>query len=133
MPEKRYKRGCGRECLRCWQNNLIHGNPTACKYVIKNDCDYDIIKPENDQIREVIDITIDIKSTDTVNSIIKAFESEVSRSFKPVSGSWWRNLYYQGTELTDRCRRLKYYKIYPEDNPVLSFENYNIHLFFIDN
>lgn len=26
MPDKRYKRGCGRECLRCWRNKLKHGN-----------------------------------------------------------------------------------------------------------
>lgn len=26
MPDKRYKPGCGRECLRCWRNRLKHGN-----------------------------------------------------------------------------------------------------------
>ncbi len=28
MPEKRRRR-CGRGCVRCWQNNLKHNNPTA--------------------------------------------------------------------------------------------------------
>ena len=26
MPEKRYHKGCGKGCLRCWRNNLKHGN-----------------------------------------------------------------------------------------------------------
>ena len=26
MPEKRYVRGCGKSCIRCWVNNLKHGN-----------------------------------------------------------------------------------------------------------
>ena len=25
MPDKRYKRGCGRRCLKCWQNKMKHG------------------------------------------------------------------------------------------------------------
>lgn len=28
MPDKRYKRGCGRRCLCCWQNKLKHGCPS---------------------------------------------------------------------------------------------------------
>ena len=26
MPERRRVRGCGKECIRCWQNNLKHGS-----------------------------------------------------------------------------------------------------------
>jgi len=26
MPERRYARGCGRHCLRCWRNRLVHAN-----------------------------------------------------------------------------------------------------------
>ena len=26
MPEKRYERGCGNQCVRCWRNKLKHGN-----------------------------------------------------------------------------------------------------------
>lgn len=28
MPDKYHKQGCGRTCLRCWENKLKHGNPT---------------------------------------------------------------------------------------------------------
>ena len=36
MPDKRYVKGCGPGCLRCWQNRLKHGNPQAKAYVAKN-------------------------------------------------------------------------------------------------
>lgn len=36
MPEKRRHRGCGKSCIRCWTNNLIHNNPKSDKYVIKH-------------------------------------------------------------------------------------------------
>lgn len=26
MPDKRYKKGCGKSCVRCWINKLEHGN-----------------------------------------------------------------------------------------------------------
>lgn len=26
MPERRYARGCGKNCLRCWRNRLVHAN-----------------------------------------------------------------------------------------------------------
>lgn len=26
MPERRYHRGCGRGCLRCWRNRMKHAN-----------------------------------------------------------------------------------------------------------
>lgn len=26
MPDKRYRKGCGSGCLRCWQNKMKHGN-----------------------------------------------------------------------------------------------------------
>ncbi len=29
MPDKRYTRGCGTTCLRCWRNRLKHGNKEA--------------------------------------------------------------------------------------------------------
>lgn len=33
MPEKRYKPGCGPSCIRCWVNNLKHGNEQAKAYL----------------------------------------------------------------------------------------------------
>jgi hypothetical protein len=29
MPDKRFSRGCGTSCLRCWRNRLKHGNKEA--------------------------------------------------------------------------------------------------------
>lgn len=29
MVDKRYVRGCGGKCLRCWRNRLKHANPNA--------------------------------------------------------------------------------------------------------
>jgi hypothetical protein len=26
MPDKRYKKGCGKNCVKCWINKLEHGN-----------------------------------------------------------------------------------------------------------
>lgn len=26
MPDKRYSKGCGKKCIRCWENRLNHGN-----------------------------------------------------------------------------------------------------------
>ena len=26
MPDKNYKKGCGKSCIRCWKNKLKHGN-----------------------------------------------------------------------------------------------------------
>lgn len=37
MPEKRYHRGCGGECLRCWRNRLKHGCPQAKKFLKKTE------------------------------------------------------------------------------------------------
>jgi len=36
MPDKRYKKGCGPECLRCWRNKLKHGNPQAKKFIAEH-------------------------------------------------------------------------------------------------
>jgi len=33
MPEKRYKRGDGKRCLRCWRNRLKHGNKNKKKKI----------------------------------------------------------------------------------------------------
>ena len=29
MPERRYHRGCGKGCVRCWQNRLKHSNKVS--------------------------------------------------------------------------------------------------------
>lgn len=34
MPDKRTP--CGKECVRCWQNRLRHGNKTAKQFIAKN-------------------------------------------------------------------------------------------------
>ena len=39
MPDKRYAKGCGSSCLRCWQNRLKHANPTVKKYMKKHQID----------------------------------------------------------------------------------------------
>lgn len=26
MPDKRYTKGCGKKCIRCWRNRLNHGS-----------------------------------------------------------------------------------------------------------
>lgn len=39
MPDKRYVKGCGSKCLRCWRNRLIHGNRTVNKYLKVHDLD----------------------------------------------------------------------------------------------
>jgi hypothetical protein len=39
MPDKRYARGCGSSCLRCWHNRLKHANPTVKKYMKKHNID----------------------------------------------------------------------------------------------
>lgn len=36
MPERRYKRGCGPECIRCWVNRLKHGNKEAKAYLLNH-------------------------------------------------------------------------------------------------
>lgn len=33
MPERRYRRGDGTSCLKCWLNNLRHGCPEAQNYL----------------------------------------------------------------------------------------------------
>lgn len=33
MPDKRYKRGCGPECIKCWVNRLKHGNEATKAYL----------------------------------------------------------------------------------------------------
>ena len=33
MPEKRYKRGDGKRCLRCWRNRIKHGNKLKKKKI----------------------------------------------------------------------------------------------------
>jgi hypothetical protein len=36
MPERRYRRGDGTSCLKCWINNLRHGCPEAQNYLRKH-------------------------------------------------------------------------------------------------
>jgi hypothetical protein len=36
MPDKRYVRGCGTGCVRCWYNRLAHGNPQGKKWLAKH-------------------------------------------------------------------------------------------------
>lgn len=31
MPDKNYKRGCGKGCLRCWRNKMNHANKVKGK------------------------------------------------------------------------------------------------------
>jgi GNAT superfamily N-acetyltransferase len=33
MPDKRYVRGCGSSCIRCWRNRLKHANPIANRVI----------------------------------------------------------------------------------------------------
>src|SRR3989338_4523642 len=46
MPEKRYRRGCGAGCLRCWQNRLKHANPETKKYMKKYGMEHIFDKPQ---------------------------------------------------------------------------------------
>ncbi len=39
MPDKRYARGCGSACLRCWHNRLKYANPTVKKFMKKHNID----------------------------------------------------------------------------------------------
>lgn len=48
MPDKNYKRGCGKSCLRCWQNKLKHANPH-----VSGDTN-EIVKPEPKQKGHVV-------------------------------------------------------------------------------
>lgn len=36
MPDKRYVKGCGSSCLRCWENRLMHGNPQSKKWLAEH-------------------------------------------------------------------------------------------------
>lgn len=36
MPDKNYKTGCGKECVRCWRNKLKHANPETKKFLKKS-------------------------------------------------------------------------------------------------
>jgi hypothetical protein len=42
MPEKRRCRGCGKNCIRCWRNNLKHGNKLKIKKFKKQNVWYKI-------------------------------------------------------------------------------------------
>jgi hypothetical protein len=39
MPDKNYKPGCGKTCVRCWRNKLKHGSKQAKAYLTKNPAD----------------------------------------------------------------------------------------------
>lgn len=36
MPERRYRRGCGKSCHGCWQNNMKHGNSMTKKFIAQH-------------------------------------------------------------------------------------------------
>lgn len=36
MPERRYKRRCGNGCIKCWVNNLKHGNKESKAFLKKH-------------------------------------------------------------------------------------------------
>lgn len=47
MPERRHARGCGKNCVRCWRNRLVHANKhTPAK------ADTEIIGKEKQSIRK---------------------------------------------------------------------------------
>lgn len=46
MPEKRYVKGCGKSCVRCWQNRLQHGSKLKKKFFPKKFCE-EIIEKED--------------------------------------------------------------------------------------
>ena len=35
MPDKIYRKDCGKDCVRCWRNRLKHGNPESKRYLKK--------------------------------------------------------------------------------------------------
>lgn len=49
MPDKFYKKGCGTGCTRCWRNKLKHANPTAKKFLAKEDKKTIIVKEDRDE------------------------------------------------------------------------------------
>ena len=78
MPDKRYTRGCGKSCTRCWINRLNHGSKLKKKCFPKmfEDSDEEEIEPEEVNIEEKIDeffnkfIDITYTYTYTSNKII---------------------------------------------------------------
>ena len=83
MPEKRRVKGCGKSCIRCWANNLKHGNKLKKKQFPKQNVWYtkselnddskkeNIIVYEFSNIKEYIDnyIVIDPYQFKIVNKI----------------------------------------------------------------
>ena len=51
MPEKRYVKGCGKSCVRCWQNRLQHGSKLKKKFFPKKFCEEIIEKEDNPTIK----------------------------------------------------------------------------------
>ncbi len=70
MPEKRYKKGCGPSCIKCWVNNLKHGNKEVKEYLKKhpelNNFEVKHAQPKKDkskqsQINRTIDKCLEAK------------------------------------------------------------------------
>jgi len=49
MPDKRYVKGCGKGCTRCWYNRLIHGSKLKKKMFPKH---FEIDNEENEENEE---------------------------------------------------------------------------------
>jgi hypothetical protein len=59
MPDKRYKRGCGPSCVRCWINRLKHGNAASKAYLKRHpELDWNV-KHSNENLSETESVPID--------------------------------------------------------------------------
>jgi len=73
MPEKRYVRGCGKSCTRCWINRLNHGSKLKKKCFPKMFEDSDEneeeeeIESEEEKLDEFFNKFIDITYTEIIN------------------------------------------------------------------
>lgn len=103
MPHKRYKSGCGPSCLRCWVNNLKHGNKQAKAYLkehpeldwnVKHDTD--VIDMEEESLspevpNEIMDEKekIEKKVREKRNKDISKRRRELLRCLPPEERNSW--------------------------------------------
>ena len=138
MPDKRYKKGCGKNCIACWQNKLKHGNKLKkknfpkkfkeveeitnevyendleefyCKYIIE---DY-INKIEKiDKIKKKVSISIYNKNL--INDLIESYKSWLftykKKNIKKINSNRFINelKYYDKNRFNSKF--IKYYDYY---------------------
>jgi len=128
MPEKTYGR-CGhgtKRCLRCWQNKMTHGNPTATKYVIKNDSDFEINGKEPEPV-DTYCYTVQCKSRGDLRHVILQIK-KMSPYSPPINTAY---LKHNDTRLDNLGRTLKYYGINDGDELIYQVPNQSIYKYTI--